>query len=545
MLLLTKMRGVFQADVWRQSRLQVPPWLLTLSYIVAGIIGGAGVIFALVQLISPTLPLQVQRTWLDRTPVTIYTAPQGEQAPVIVLVHEYAGSQQTLIPFAVTLARNGYTAITFDLPGHGRSSFPLPKDGGDRQIQMRELNAVLNKVVAFARQHPRSNGQVGLLGHAMGADTAVIYAQTQDTIPTMQIGAVVALSKNYPGVTPLSPRNLLVVNGALEFWLWDTTRLVTSQTGVRLGETAGNFQQGTARRVEIVPWVEHIGVLFNPATIVAVQDWFDQSFQRPPAEETFYLRGRGMAVMLLYLSAVLLFWPFSLLLKPVTRPDDPVTPATPFKQKWWFGLALLPVVITPLLVRVLPGSGWIDSLVGGALLFHFAIYGMLTAVGIVIYRLVHKENIDVRWPGLSFWRAALIMTAFVVGYVFIVMGIPEQFFVFNYFPPLARIIALPLAFLAMLVYFLADEWLTQSPGAPLGSYAITKLFFLLSLTIEGILRGDTFYMIVLAPVLALYFVVFGLFARRIHQRTRTIVVASLANALIFAWIVTAIMPLVA
>ena len=62
--------------------------------------------------------LVVTRSRLGDIPVTIFRSASTEKAPVIVVAHGFAGSQQLMQPIAVTLARNGYIAVTFDFAGH-------------------------------------------------------------------------------------------------------------------------------------------------------------------------------------------------------------------------------------------------------------------------------------------------------------------------------------------------------------------------------------------------------------------------------------------
>lgn len=538
--------GAVRKPRLHRSRSLLSSWLRILSYYLAGALGIAGVVFALYQLLTPAVPLRIQPSWLDRTPITVFSQVDGEPGPAIVLVHEFAGSQQLMLPFAVTLARNGYTVVTFDFPGHGRNGDLLRANIADRQELIVELSGVLDNVVTFARNHPLSDGRVALLGHALGADTAIFYAQQQDQIPTEQIDAVVAISLDYAGVVPNNPRNLLVLNGALEVWLLDTVWQVTEQSNIRIGETSGDFRLGTARRVQIVPWVEHIGVLFNPTSLHETQDWFDQSFQRQPAEDTYYLDNRVWWIGLLYVSAIVLFWPFSLLLRPVVRQQDRETESpVPVVWKWWVGLAVVPAVITPILVRLLPVDGWLHILVGGPLALHFGIYGVLTGIGLIFYRFKRGDKTLFKLPEWRYPQVPIAMALLVVGYIFMIVGVPDQLFVFNYFPPVRRILIAPLVFLVMLPYFLADEHLSRSPGAPVGAYVITKVFFILSLCIDALLSQSLFFLFILAPLFALYFVVYGLFSGRVYQRTRAIAVSALVNTFIFAWTVTAIFPLTA
>ena len=75
--------------------------------------------------------LTIERVAVGAIPVTVFRPATTAPAPVVVIAHGFAGSQQLMQPFAVTLARNGFLALTFDFPGHGRN--PVPLQGGHRR----------------------------------------------------------------------------------------------------------------------------------------------------------------------------------------------------------------------------------------------------------------------------------------------------------------------------------------------------------------------------------------------------------------------------
>ncbi|MFL5332109.1 MAG: alpha/beta hydrolase family protein, partial [Geminicoccaceae bacterium] len=64
--------------------------------------------------------LTLDRAEVGQIPVTVFRPASPTPAPVVVIAHGFSGSQQLMQAFAVTLARNGYLALTFDFPGHGR-----------------------------------------------------------------------------------------------------------------------------------------------------------------------------------------------------------------------------------------------------------------------------------------------------------------------------------------------------------------------------------------------------------------------------------------
>jgi hypothetical protein len=101
----------------------------------------------------------------------------------------------------------------------------------------------------------------------------------------------------------------------------------------------------------------------------------------------------------------------------------------------------------------------------------------------------------------------------------------------------------PTADAGMLPWFVVDEWLTRGAGAPRGAYAFSKVCFLLSLIGAIALKpAELFFLVIILPVILVFFVVFGLFSSWIYRRTRHPLVAALANAFIFAWVITAVFP---
>ncbi|MBP8283391.1 MAG: alpha/beta fold hydrolase, partial [Chromatiaceae bacterium] len=79
-------------------------------------------------------------------------------------------------PYAVTLARNGYIAVTFDFPGHGRNPEPFVARLEDDARRVGVLLGALEQVTAFAAGLPGGDGRLALLGHSMAGDVLLRYA---------------------------------------------------------------------------------------------------------------------------------------------------------------------------------------------------------------------------------------------------------------------------------------------------------------------------------------------------------------------------------
>ncbi len=266
------------------------------------------------QLESTTAGLSVTHTFAGQTPVTVFRPASSDPAPIVVIAHGFAGSQQLMQPFAATLARNGFIAVTFDWLGHGRNPQPMRGDvtkveGGPTPMLLAEFG----RVAAFATGLPGTDGRIAVLGHSMASDIVIRYAQAHP-----EVTATVAVSMFSPVVTPTSPRNLAVIVGNNEPGkLKDEGRRVVGMVSGGTpdpGVTYGSFADGTARRVTFSPGVEHIGVLYSPESMAQARDWLDKAFG---LNGHGYLDERGPSLGLLFLGLTLLGWPLASLLPRV------------------------------------------------------------------------------------------------------------------------------------------------------------------------------------------------------------------------------------
>jgi predicted alpha/beta-hydrolase family hydrolase len=277
---------------------------------------------ALLRLESAGEGVAVTRHAIGRIPVTAF-APlpaAGAPRPVVVVAHGFAGSQQLMQPFALTLARRGWLVLTFDFPGHGRN--PVPMAGGlvDFAASTRALLDALGEVAVAARTWPGGDGRVVLLGHSMASDIVIRRAMADPSVV-----ATVALSAYSPVVTAAAPRNLLVVDGALEPRMLHEEGLRIAGLalgGARAveGRTYGEFAAGSARRFALADGVEHISVLYSREAQLEALDWFERALGTPPPQSgRRYVDARGGWLALLYLGLVALAWPLAALLPRAMR----------------------------------------------------------------------------------------------------------------------------------------------------------------------------------------------------------------------------------
>ncbi|PDW01140.1 alpha/beta hydrolase [Candidatus Chloroploca asiatica] len=518
-------------------------WLAT----VLGIAAMAG---GLMQLWLPHQQLHTEQLRLGTLPVRMVTDPRTDaDAPAVLIAHGFAASHQIMLPFAVTLAHAGYRVYLLDFPGHGQNPTPLRGDMTDREGRHRQLRTALDEVMALART--RGATEIGLLGHSMGSEVVVRYAQEHPGIT-----AVVGVSLVYGEISATSPPNLLVITGALEPGLHPLAQHVADTAAGGSGTrdtTYGNFVDGTARRVVFAPGVEHIGVLFSPISMARALAWFQQAMPVASPTPEPYLDNRAPWLGMTLLGASLLFLPLAQIIARL-RPA-PCRDARPALRHWWWGTALVPALIAPIAVRLFPTGDWLPILVGGPLALHFAVYGLTTliGVGVLVRRSQQPSTVsgsaalpvllqpDRRWRDLLVISAAALL---IIGYVLLSFGLPIHTFVLNYVPPVTRLPTVAAIIALMLPYFLADEWLTRGPWAPRGAYVITKLVLIASLALAIALNAQLFFLVLIAPLFGAYFLIYGLFSWIVFQRAGTPLIGALSNSVIFAWIVAVTFPLV-
>lgn len=484
--------------------------------------------------------LSVERFTVEETPATLYRPADGPAGPPVLIAHGFAGSQQLMQPIAIALARAGFTAVTFDYLGHGRHPRPLTgdvtaEDGAGARL-LAQMEAVAAEAVGRAQAAGWSGERLAVLGHSMASDIVVRYAQAHE-----DVAAVVAVSMFSPAVTAESPRNLLIVDGALEGRLLEEGRRALAEaTGlppeaVEIERTYGAVGQGTARRLAAADGVEHIGVLYSRETQRETIRWLSAVFDReaPAVEQATVNRGLWLALLLL--GMVMLARPLASRLPALG--GEPLGAGLTWRQFW--PVALAPAVATPLILSVAP-TDFLPVLVGDYLALHFALYGLIGAAGLYWLRRRRAEPQPVR-PIPSLKLVAVAGAAAV--YAVAAIGLPADLYIFNFQPTALRGPLIAAMIVGALIFYLADEWLTRGGDAPRGAYWITKLLFLLSLGLAVALDpSELFFLLILTPVIIPVFAIYGLFSRWTYLRTRHPIPGGVAAAVAVGWAIGVVFP---
>jgi pimeloyl-ACP methyl ester carboxylesterase len=490
---------------------------ILLRLVVAAV--GIGCIYAGVsRLERERAGLIIEQFQVGQTPVTVYRRAGGAAAPAVLIAHGFAGSRQLMEAYALTLAHGGYVAVSFDFEGHGRNPTPMSGDvtsvEGTTQLLMREIG----RVTDFALALPYVDGSIGLLGHSMASDIVVRQA-----IQDPRVAATVAISMFSQAVTPSEPSNLLMITGEWESFLRrDALRNAQlADAAVGEGETVGDPSKGTGRRAVVAPKVEHVGVLYSATALREARAWFDAVFSR---ESGGQVSATGGPIALLLSGIVILAWPLSALL-PRGKTAPPSLPLKTFLMA-----VLIPAAFTPVLLSF-ADTRFLPVLVADYLAAHMFVYGLIS-LGVLI------------WYGISPGRVAWFSAFALAGYGIFVFGGAVDRYVASYWPIEPRLWIVAIIAVGALPYMIGDSVVTEGGRARLWRVVSARAAFIASLGIAVALDFERlFFLLIIIPVIILFFVIFGLMGAWVGRRTNSPCAAGIALGVLLAWAIGVSFPM--
>lgn len=509
---------------------------------VSGVVGIALLVGSAVGLAQAQEGGEVRSASVDGIPVTLYS-PGGEQ-PTVIVAHGFAGSAQMVDPLARGLARAGFTVVTFDFPGHGENGSALPADSADRRTSWDLLTEPLGEVVDWTlEQSEVDRSRIALLGHSMGAGAAVSYA-VDDAEGDGTITATVALSlpsaDDVPDGEPSVPADLLLLHGALEPEQFATAALEALRAGypeALPGVTFGDPGEGTARRADTVPGVEHIGILFTGATLDASVSWLSDALGHAPSPT--HLSPVLVWAVLALVGAGLVMAPLARLLlgsgaRPAWDPDPP-----PVR-----GRSVL--LLTAASAAVASGGAWllgpvadqVPVAVGGYLAAWFACAGVVVGG----WWAIRRSRTDL-WPVVT-WRS-LIGALVLASLATVAVVVPGSMSWAAFSLVGVRGWTAVLLLLVFLVFFGADELVVRrsSPGRRLGLVVGSRLLAVAILLAAIPLLGAPGFLILVLPLLLLFLLVLAAYAAICAQGRDGYLAAVLVQAVPAALLVATTFPL--
>ncbi len=459
----------------------------------------------------------IARTALEvgTTPATLLERP-GAEGPLVVIAHGFAGSRQLMEAYALTLARAGYRALAFDFEGHGRNPVPMSGDVTSVDGTTERLIAETLRVVEAGREATGWQGEVALLGHSMATDI-IVRAALRDA----GVGPVVAISMFSEAVTPTEPPNLLMITGQLEGALRGFAREAVAEVDPSAGEGDTARSGEVVRRAVVAPWVEHVGVLYSATGLTEAVRWLDAAYGR---ESTPAPAAMGGWIALLLIAIVAMARPLSQVL-----PQRAQAAATPLAPRVFWAAALVPALAAPL-IAVWIEIGALPVLVADYLAVHLAIYGAVQ-LGILA------------WAGAAPGRFSPAGAIALAAWAILVFGLALDRYGANFTPTPDRLLIIGALAIGTLPFMVGDALVTGGGRAPLVRRLAARVAFFLSLGLATALDLERlFFLLIIAPVIVLFFLVFGLMGRWVARRSGALA-AGVGLGVALAWALGVSFPL--
>jgi len=448
------------------------------------------------------------RLEVGETPVTHY-AKAGAAGPVVVIAHGFAGSQQMMQGYALPLARAGYRVYVFDFLGHGRHTLSMSGDvssvDGTTRLLVEQTNEVIDAVT-------QDDEVIALLGHSMATDILVrVAAERSD------VGPIVLISAFSQEINASKPDELLLIAGAWEPGLraFARTSLQMVDAGAIEGETSLN--SSVSRRAVAAPFSEHVSILQSRVARSEALAWIDQAYGR---KSDVSIWPTGWAILGLLAGLVVIFHPVSQLLPKRAF-------AVPSLTLGQTALVLLvPMVVAPT-SAVMLNTDILPVLVADYLVLHLLVFGV---VQLVILRIFGIRI----WPPVLPAIGVLLLACAVFGFAL-------DRYAANFWPTGGRLWIIAAMAIGTVPYMVADAVLTVSQTFL--RRLLTRLSFLTSLGIAVALDFEAlFFLLLIAPVLVLFYFVFGTMGRQTANRVGPLS-SGLALGLVLAWALGVSFPL--
>ncbi len=445
--------------------------------------------------------VDISNMFVGRTPVTVYEG----NGPTVVVAHGFAGSRQMMQGYALSLARAGYRVLAFDFEGHGRHPIPMSGDvtsiDGTTRLLVEQTLSVVDEA--------GNDRPVALLGHSMATDILIRAAIAAPD----RIGPLVVISAFSQAVSATQPKNMLMITGAWEAGLRDFAARSVAMVDANAGE--GDLAQAGAvsRKAVVAPWAEHVGVLHSRLGRAEAVDWLNMAYGR---DQTAAVRPTGPVTLILLVALVGFARPLARLLPK--HPDDPRKEVS---RPQFAALLLIPMLIAPALA-VLIDLHALPVLVADHLAVHLGLFGLV-------------QLALLRFFGVSFGRISWLGTGLILFWGLAVFGLVLDRYAANFFPIPERMVIIAALALGAVPFMVADALITDGGRVSLARRVLARLAFLISLACAVALDFEgLFFLIMIAPVIVLFYALFGLVGRWVARRQGAMA-AGLGLGLCLAW----------
>ncbi|HUT56081.1 MAG TPA: dienelactone hydrolase family protein [bacterium] len=214
----------------------------------------------------------------------VYVMPEGAEAetgrtrPAVVAIPPYSIPPEAMEVICVELARRGAVCAIPDFFGKTRPESRQHMGADSLEIMTEDVRTIVYSLWAMKCVDPR---KTGVCGHSVGGTVAYLAARADP-----RIRAAVPIGMETDIIEANLPQNMLFLSGLYDE-IHSPTALIANLRDMEVtdspekDELYGDFQDGTAREVRIIPTTDHFIETFDPFLIHALFDWYARSFDAP------------------------------------------------------------------------------------------------------------------------------------------------------------------------------------------------------------------------------------------------------------------------
>jgi len=213
----------------------------------------------------------------------------SNSAPGVVYIHGYQNNRETSDAYAIEMARRGFVVLEIDAIGRGNS-------GNPNDLNAPDFDPTFGGRTSFEylKSLPYVNAQaVGLMGHSLGAEMAYTIALQDPTVKALSVSGFAYRED----ATPNRPQNMLMIFGEYDEYRermtgtndvraeWmsgpQSQAAFGERSGLEFGQVYGNFEDGSARKVLLLP-VIHLRESHSPEGVAAATTWMRDALGPSP-----------------------------------------------------------------------------------------------------------------------------------------------------------------------------------------------------------------------------------------------------------------------
>lgn len=462
-----------------------------------------------------------------------FPLPIPQRWPAVVLLHGYSADRASVSTLARRLAQNGIAVVSIDFAGHGMNQNPFSPGLTDETL-LKETRAA----VAYVRSLPLLDGsRIIVMGHSMGAGTALDYAQRDKTIT----GAVM-ISGGFDLYGPERPRNALFIYAQYDpFFIRMLAREIAGKLAgteqIQLNKLYGDLKAGTAVEAIEVPGVDHFRILFSEVAADEILNWCDKLFGRSTPGSRDLSDPRIHAQIAVFLLFIILLVPVGFGLGAIAPmiPKRSIVPADSLIGLAGVVAALLAAL--PLVSTYVPA--YFVALDTGDVLISWLSVAGLAIVGVLLLMG------GLKWINLEENPWITVLTALLGFALIYAIQVPRDVTLHNLSFTPERLVAFVLSALLLMPFFWGFETLIRrgGPWASLALGASGRVIIILVL-ILGLAAGIMPPLLaVLLPVLVIFMIESEIVSASIYARSGNVAVAAMLESVWLAWMIAAIVPI--